>query len=78
MTWWAITVAGSMIGGLFIFIYELWAVKRGYQAWNVFAGNEGEITTPGWGRVWWWIIISILILLAGLIIGVMLLKATTG
>jgi hypothetical protein len=40
MTWWVITVAGSMVGGLLIFFYEQWAVKRGYQAWNVFAGNE--------------------------------------
>ncbi len=74
MTWWAITVAGSLIGGLFIFFYEQWAVKRGYQAWNVFAGNEGEIITPEWSKIWWWVLISILILLAGLIAGIMMLK----
>ena len=74
MTWWAITAAGSIVGGLFIFFYEQWAVKRGYQAWNVFAGNEGEIITPKWSKIWWWAIISILILLAGLIAGIMMLK----
>ena len=74
ITWWVITVAGSLIGGLFIFIYEYWAVKRGYLAWNVVAGNAGEVTTPTWGKIWWWIIISIFIFLAGLIAGVMLLK----
>jgi hypothetical protein len=74
ITWWVITVAGSLIGGLFIFIYEYWAVKRGYQAWNVVAGNEGEVITPAWGKIWWWIIISIFIFFAGLIAGVMLLK----
>jgi len=74
MTWWAITVAGSLIGGLFIFIYEYWAVKRGYRAWNVFAGNEEEVITPKWGKIWWWIIISLLILFAGPITGVMLVK----
>jgi hypothetical protein len=74
MTWWVITVTGSLIGGFFIFLYEYWAVKRGYQAWNVFAGNEGEVTTPGWSKIWWWIIISLLILFAGLIAGVMLVK----
>ncbi|OFY68670.1 MAG: hypothetical protein A2Y71_05095 [Bacteroidetes bacterium RBG_13_42_15] len=74
MTWWAITVAGSLIGGFFIFFYEHWAVKRGYQAWNVFAGNEGEIITPKWSKIWWWILISILILFAGLIAGIMILK----
>ncbi len=74
LTWWAITVLGSLAGGLFIFIYENWAVKRGYQAWNVFAGNEGEVTTPKWSKICWWILISILVLFAGLIGGIMLLK----
>ena len=74
MTWWAMIVAGSLIGGLLIFFYECWAVKRGYQAWNVFAGNEGEIITPKWSKIWWWALISILILFAGLIAGIMMLK----
>ena len=78
LTWLTIIVAGSLIGGIFVFFYECWAVKRGYQAWDVFAGNEGEVTTPQWGKVWWWLIISVLIIFAGLIIGVMLLKATAG
>ena len=78
LTWLTIIVAGSLIGGLFIFFYEHWAVKRGYLAWNVYAGSEGEVTTPGWRKIWWWVIISVLILLAGLITGVMLLKAMTG
>ena len=74
MTWWAIIVAGSLIGGLLIFFYECWAVKRGYKAWNVFAGNEGAVTTPKWSKIWWWILISNLILFAGLIAGIMMLK----
>ncbi len=74
LTWLTIIIAGSLIGGIFVFFYEYWAVKRGYQAWNVFAGNEGEVTTPGWRKIWWWVIISVLVILAGLIIGVMLLK----
>ena len=78
MTWLAIIVAGSLIGGIFIFLYEHWAVKRGYQAWNVFAGNEGDVITPGWSKIWWWVIISVLVIFAGLIVGVMLLKAMTG
>jgi hypothetical protein len=78
MTWCAIIITGSLIGGLFIFFYERWAVKRGYQAWAVFAGSEGEVTTPKWGKIWWWIPISILINFAGFIAGVMLLKILTG
>jgi len=40
--------------------------KRGYQAWNVFAGNEGEVTTPEWKKLWWWIPISMGVLFTGL------------
>jgi len=74
MTWLAIIVAGSLIGGIFVFFYEYWATKRGYLAWNIFAGNEGEVSTPSWRKLWWWILLSIVILLIGLIAGVMLLK----
>jgi len=78
MTWWAITIAGSLTGGVFIFLYEHWAVKRGNQAWIIFAGNEGEVITPKWSKIWWWIFISLLILIAGFITGIMLLKAMAG
>jgi hypothetical protein len=74
MTWLTIVVAGSLIGGIFVFFYEYWALKRGYMAWNVFAGDEGEVTTPGWRKIWWLVIISIIILFAGLVTGVMLQK----
>jgi len=74
MTWLAIIILGSIIGGLLILLYEHWAVKRGYQAWNVFAGNEGEVTTPEWKKLWWWIPISMGVLFTGLLIGIVLSK----
>jgi len=74
MTWLAIIAVGSLPGGLLIFFYELWAIKRGYLAWNLFAGNEGEVCTPGWSKIWWWIPISILFLFVGLFTGVALLR----
>jgi hypothetical protein len=74
ITWLAIIVAGSLPGGLFVFLYEHWAVQRGYQAWTVFAGNEGDVTTPGWSKIWWWVLLSTLVLLAGMIAGIMLQK----
>jgi hypothetical protein len=74
MTWLAIIIAGSLIGGLFILLYEHWAVRRGYLAWNVFAGIEGEVTTPGRSKIWWWVLISTQVLLAGFIAGIMLQK----
>jgi len=66
------------MGGLLIFFYEHWAVKRGNQAWNIFAGNEGEVITPKWSKIWWWLIISVLMLFSGFITGIMLLKAMAG
>ena len=74
MTWLAIIILGSIIGGLLILLYENWAVKRGYQAWNVFAGNVGEVTTPEWKKLWWWIPISMGVLFTGLLIGIVLSK----
>jgi hypothetical protein len=40
----------------------------------VSAGSSGEVFTPGWSKTWWWILLSIAILLAGLITGVVLAK----
>ena len=78
MTWLAIVVTGSLIGGLFIFFYEHWAVKRGFHAWTIFAGNDGEVITPKWSKIWWWVLISTQVLLAGLIAGIMLQKILAG
>jgi hypothetical protein len=74
VTWWAIVVLGALAGGLLVFFYERWAVKRGFQAWSILAGNPGEVITPTWRKLWLWIPISTMILLAGLIGGVMLNK----
>jgi hypothetical protein len=74
ITWWAIVVLSALAGGFLIFFYERWAVKRGFQAWIILAGNQGEVITPSWRKLWWWILISIVILFAGLITGVMLNK----
>lgn len=74
MTWWAIIVLGSLVGGLLIFVYEHWAVKRGFHAWAVLAGNGSDITTPKFSKIWWCILISILITLVMLVGTVMLLK----
>jgi hypothetical protein len=71
-------VLGALAGGFLIFLYERWAVKQGFQAWIIPAGNAGEVITPSWRKLWWWILISFQILLVGLIAGVMLLKMFAG
>jgi hypothetical protein len=78
MAWWAIIVLGSLAGGLLVFIYEHWAVKRGYQAWSIIAGNEGEVNTPGWSNIWWWTLVSIIITVTLFAVTIMLLNIITG
>jgi hypothetical protein len=74
MTWWAIVVLGALAGGLLIFIFESWEVKRNYRAWSVLTGGEEELIIPQCKKLWWWILISIVILFAGLIAGVLLAR----
>lgn len=71
MTWWAIVVLGALAGGLLIFLFEWWEVKRGSRSWMVLADGEGELIIPPFKKLWWWIIISFNVMVAGLIIGIM-------
>jgi hypothetical protein len=74
ITWWAIVVLGALGGGFLIFLYEHWAVKRGFRAWIILAGTEGEVITPSWRILWWWILVSFVALQIGLIAGLALLN----
>jgi hypothetical protein len=78
MTWWAITVLGALAGGILIFLYEHWAVKRGFQAWSILAGSIGQVNTPSWRKLWWWILVGLVVLFIGLIAGVTLNKMLVG
>ena len=72
MIWCGIVVLGTLVGGLFLFLYEGWAVKSGFQAWSVLAWREGEVRTPSWRKLWWWILLSYAALLGGFAAGVVL------
>ena len=74
MTWWAVVVLGALPGGLLIFLFQRWAIKKDFQAWNIVTSGEGKIIIPKWGKLWWWVPISLVILTAGLLIGVALTK----
>jgi hypothetical protein len=74
MVWWAIVLLGGLGGGLLIFFFESWSVRKGFHAWTVLAGSEGEVLTPSWAVIWWWIPVSFAIMLAGLFVGVSLLS----
>jgi hypothetical protein len=69
---WAILVLGALLGGLLLFIYEMWAVRRGFQAWSVLASGKGEARSPSWRRLWWWILLSYAALFGGLVTSVIL------
>jgi hypothetical protein len=74
MTWWAIVALGALPGGFFIFLFQRWATNKGFRSWSVLTTGDKEIIIPGWRNLWWWILISIGILFAGLLIGVILNK----
>jgi hypothetical protein len=74
MTWWAIVVLGALPGGLLISLFQRWAIKKEYRSWTIITSGDGEITIPKWRNLWLWILISMGILFAGLMIGLVLLK----
>ncbi|MBN1387411.1 MAG: hypothetical protein JW965_03135 [Bacteroidales bacterium] len=74
MTWWAIVVLGALPGGLLIFIFERWEIKRSYRSWSVLTVSEEEFIIPPFKKIWWWILISIVILFAGIITGAVLAR----
>jgi len=72
--WWAMVALGALAGGLLIFLFEAWEAKRGFRSWKVLAVDEGEMIVPSFRRIWWWIPVSLVILIAGLVLSVMLLR----
>ncbi len=72
--WWAMVALSAFLGGLLIFLYGVWEARRGFRSWPVVAQGEGQLTIPPFRKLWWLILISVVILLAGLITGVLLLK----
>jgi hypothetical protein len=77
LIWWGMTFLGALVGGLIVFLYEGWAVRRGFQGWSVLAGKQGEIRTPPWRRLWWWILLSYVMLFAGFAAGAFLMQMMT-
>lgn len=74
IVWWAIVLLGGLAGGLLIFFYESWSVSKGFRAWTILAGSGGEVLTPSWRVIWWWIPISFVVMIAGLVVSISLLR----
>jgi len=75
MIWWGIVALGTLGGGLLLYLYERWAGRRGFRAWSVLAGEEGQLGTPSWRELGWWIPLSYMVLLAGIAAGAFLSQA---
>jgi len=72
--WWAMVALGALAGGLLVFLFGLWEARKGARSWTVLAREEDQLIIPPFRRIWWWIPVSLLIQIAGLALGVMLLK----
>jgi hypothetical protein len=69
---WAVAVGGALLSGLLLFLYQLWAVKRGLSAWCAAASGRGEVRSGSWRILWWWVLLSYLVLVVGIAAGVIL------
>jgi len=72
LTWWVIAVTGALAGGLLLYAYHAWAVRRGFAAWSALLRDTGEagdgataVSSPPWRRLWLWILSSFVVLIAG-------------
>lgn len=70
--WWAMAVSGALAGGVLLFIFEYWSVRRGCRAWSVLAAGEGAAASLSWRQLGWWLGLSYLVLIAGVFLGVRL------
>jgi hypothetical protein len=78
LQWWAIAVLGVLVGGLLLYAYHVWAVRRGFAAWSALLWDTGavgdsatSISSPSWRRLWLWILGSFVVLVAGIVLGAM-------
>jgi len=65
--WWGLTVMCALAAMLLLFLFEVWDLHRGYRAWSILAGGDGEVTSAPGRKVWWWIPLSYVVLLGGLV-----------
>jgi len=56
-------------GGLPLYAYHAWAVRRGLVAWSALLWSSDSATpvsSPPWRRLWLWILASFVVLVAGM------------
>jgi len=72
LSWWALAVLGALVGGLLLYLYQVWTIPRGFAAWSVLLCDtieddaERVVTSPPCRCLWFWIPLSFMILIAGM------------
>ena len=76
LSWWLIAVLGAFAGLVLLYLYHLWAVRRGFVAWSALGAPWDEaggarvvVVSPAWRRVWLWVISSVVVLAVGIVLG---------
>jgi hypothetical protein len=77
LQWWAVAILGAVVGGLPLYLYHTWAVRRGLIAWSSLLWNRSgaaedaaSIPPAAWRRLWPWVLASFLALAGGVVLGV--------
>ena len=85
LPWWGITVLSALVGGLLLYVYHTWAVRRGFTAWSALLWDTGEtgdgtatVFSPPWRRLWLWIVLSFVILVVGMTLGAIGIALVSG
>jgi hypothetical protein len=69
---WAIIALGALAGGSLLFVYELWAVRHGFHAWDAVALRQDQVLSPSWRRLKGWIPLSYAVLFGSLVLSMLL------
>jgi hypothetical protein len=79
LSWWAIVALGAPVGGLPLYGYWLWAVRRGLGSWSaLFPGASERVADPSAAtlssgrRLGLWLMVSVAALVTGIALGAML------
>jgi hypothetical protein len=70
LSWWFIAVLGGCAGVLLLYAYHTWAVRRGYVAWSALLEQGDGVVSPPWRTAWPWVLGSVVVLAAGIVLGV--------
>jgi hypothetical protein len=81
LSWEGVAVIGALGGGLLLYAYHAWAVRRGFASWSALLWDNDSATpvsSPPWRRLWLWIVLSFVILVAGMVLGAIGIALASG